>query len=456
MLKNLIDEVILNLGNQNIVIFFDEIDAVLRLTFETDDFFSLIRSCYNQRVDDPRYKRLTFCLLGVASPTDLIEDNRCSPFNIGTAINLSGFKLQEAKHSLLYGLKEKVTNPEQTLAEIIAWTEGQPFLTQKICHLVVSNIKQNTDTVDGIVEKNIIQDWESKDNPPHLRAVIVRIFNRNKRTIAILERYKAIINKRGDKVRNDAYEVELLLSGLILKENNKLKVSNRIYQEIFNLEWVEYKLEEVWQLLQESGQPEDVTIISPELKEVTNIIWICIAIIIISFLSLWAAYRWFTSWVWLQAFSQNFPGEIIELVRTLILALGAFYFIGIVWRKEAYELFRSKQIIVRRWRRTFLFVGVIVFILSIYYHLQLAPSSLQKEYAVSTNIFRTCFIPYIVYLPYTLINYNVLALSWVAVSSYSAFKDLSKSSFRTNYLIEKLSSLEGINTASEYNNNSIE
>ena len=45
---------------EDIVIFIDEIDSVLSLNFPTDDFFAFIRACYNQRVDNPAYNRLTF------------------------------------------------------------------------------------------------------------------------------------------------------------------------------------------------------------------------------------------------------------------------------------------------------------------------------------------------------------------------------------------------------------
>ncbi|NEP44194.1 MAG: WD40 repeat domain-containing protein, partial [Okeania sp. SIO2H7] len=37
-------------------------------------------------------------------------------------------------------------------------------------------------------------------------------------------------------------QIELILSGLVVKEKGKLKVKNRIYQEVFNLEWVEKQL----------------------------------------------------------------------------------------------------------------------------------------------------------------------------------------------------------------------
>jgi hypothetical protein len=39
---------------------------------------------------------LTFCLLGVAAPADLIQDVRTTPFNIGRRIELNDFTEQEA------------------------------------------------------------------------------------------------------------------------------------------------------------------------------------------------------------------------------------------------------------------------------------------------------------------------------------------------------------------------
>lgn len=78
-----LEEILLESVPQQIVIFIDEIDSVLSLPFNLDDFFALIRECYNQRADRPAYKRLTFALIGVATPSDLIQDKRRTPFNIG-------------------------------------------------------------------------------------------------------------------------------------------------------------------------------------------------------------------------------------------------------------------------------------------------------------------------------------------------------------------------------------
>jgi hypothetical protein len=100
-----------------LVIFIDEIDSVLSLNFSSDDFFALIRACYNQRANHPEYNRLTFTLLGVATPADLIADKTRTPFNIGRGIELCGFKLEEAQ-PLAEGLAQKVENDRAVLREI--------------------------------------------------------------------------------------------------------------------------------------------------------------------------------------------------------------------------------------------------------------------------------------------------------------------------------------------------
>ena len=64
------------------MIFVDEIDTTLRLDF-TDDFFAAIRFLYQHRAADPALERLSFVLIGVATPGDLIKDAARTPFNIG-------------------------------------------------------------------------------------------------------------------------------------------------------------------------------------------------------------------------------------------------------------------------------------------------------------------------------------------------------------------------------------
>ncbi|MEC4818679.1 MAG: AAA-like domain-containing protein, partial [Scytonema sp. PMC 1069.18] len=242
------------LPNDRLFVFLDEIDSILSLKFPVDDFLNLIRFCYNQRANDPRYQRITFAIFGVASPSDLIQ-SKCNttPFNIGKAIELHGFKLDEAK-PLTLGLGVNGNNSEILLKEILAWTQGQPFLTQKLCRLFVSSsqaavggkliIPPGTEAfwVESVVQSHIISKWESQDEPEHLRTIRDRLLRKEQFAGRLLGIYQQILQGVQVPVDDSREQVELLLSGLVIKKQGFLKVKNRIYQEVFNLEWTQKQL----------------------------------------------------------------------------------------------------------------------------------------------------------------------------------------------------------------------
>jgi WD40 repeat protein len=235
-----IEEILLQNISQNIVIFIDEIDSVRSLKFSTDDFFALIRFCYNQRADKSAYKRLTFVLLGVATPSNLIRDKSLTPLNIGRAIELNGFQLDEAE-PLVQGLVGKVSNPHQLLREVLEWTGGQPFLTQKLCQLIANGTEMlaGKEAVKELVQRRIIENWEAQDEPEHLRTIRDRILKENQRTVQLLSMYKEILQGREIIADGKPEKIELRLSGLVVKKQGMLSVHNRIYEQVFNLDWVE-------------------------------------------------------------------------------------------------------------------------------------------------------------------------------------------------------------------------
>ena len=243
-LHKLLESVILVKINHKIVIFIDEVDSLLNLT-NKDDFFAFIRACYNKRADNETYARLCFCLLGVMSPTNLVQDKQRTPFNIGQAIELTGLTFTEAKDALIPGLIAAVDHPEATLKEIIYWTGGQPFLTQKLCTLTVEHAQDRKANIAKIVAKYIIEGWENQDVPEHLRTIRDRLLDDETKTIQLLGWYQQIL--AGSEVIADRSEsqTQLRLSGLVVKKNNKLEVYNPIYQTIFNDEWIKEKLDDL-------------------------------------------------------------------------------------------------------------------------------------------------------------------------------------------------------------------
>jgi WD40 repeat protein len=288
-LSHFIEDILLvKFPQERIFIFIDEIDSILSLDFAVDDFFALIRFCYNQRAINPEYNRITFAIFGVATPSDLIADRNRTPFNIGRAIDLRGFELHEAQ-LLVKGLETAVSNPDAVLKQILAWTSGQPFLTHKICYLAyrasletadgLLNILPGTEAfwVESLVRSRIIDKWESQDEPEHLKTIGDRILRDEQRAGRLLGIYQQILQSEppltppyqgggqsespllrgghseppllrgagGIGADDSREQIELLLSGLVVKQEGLLKVKNQIYQEVFNLQWVEKQLREL-------------------------------------------------------------------------------------------------------------------------------------------------------------------------------------------------------------------
>ena len=217
-----IEKVLLANIQKPIVIFVDEIDKILSQDFSLDDFFALIRFFQNQRVDNPIFKRLTFALLGVATPSDLIKNKTQTPFNIGEAIELHGFQIEEVE-PLIAGLREKFKNPQAVMRSILDWTGGQPFLSQKLCQFMLEESAKVVETrnfaslqnskvdedysilVEEVVRARIIENWESQDDPEHLRTIRDRILSNEQRAGYLLELYQQI-QEQGKVVANNSLE----------------------------------------------------------------------------------------------------------------------------------------------------------------------------------------------------------------------------------------------------------
>lgn len=89
------EDVLLSEVKGKVIVFVDEIDTTLSLDF-TDDFFAAIRYLYNARANVPELERLSFVLIGVATPSDLMSDPNRTPFNIGQKVELVDFTFEQA------------------------------------------------------------------------------------------------------------------------------------------------------------------------------------------------------------------------------------------------------------------------------------------------------------------------------------------------------------------------
>ncbi|AIE85543.1 AAA-like domain-containing protein [Fimbriimonas ginsengisoli] len=236
-------EVVLEKVEQPIVLCIDEIDATRNLPFDTDEFFAGIRECFNRRVQDPAFQRLTFCILGVAVPSDLIRNPTTTPFNIGERVYLRDFTVEEMRR-LASALGP---NGDTLIERVHYWTGGHPFLSQSLCAAIAADPAiQTSKQVDDLIEKELFGP-KARDRNVNLADVANRALNAGfaepdpeRFRADLLSAYARAL--KGKPVTDDeANRVASLLklSGLVRSDGMRLRPRNRIYQRVFDAEWIQ-------------------------------------------------------------------------------------------------------------------------------------------------------------------------------------------------------------------------
>jgi hypothetical protein len=237
--SNYLREVLLEEICDPVVIFIDEIDSTLKLKF-TDDFFAAIRAAYNARSQDTAFKRLTFVLLGVARPADLIKDRVRTPYNIGVSVDVSDFDVKELNNfSSVLGDKFPGQGL-QILEWVLNWTAGQPYLTQKLCSEIIkqTDVSFSEKELAYLVQQLFLGDQARTET--NLRSIRDRM-NNNPYLAKMLRIYKQVLTNRQVMAEERSIEQnELKLIGLVkITPQGVLKVRNRIYADVFNEAWIQ-------------------------------------------------------------------------------------------------------------------------------------------------------------------------------------------------------------------------
>ncbi|MEW6158366.1 MAG: AAA-like domain-containing protein [Verrucomicrobiota bacterium] len=256
-----LEKVVLGNDARRVIIFVDEIDVVRSLPFSTDEFFAAIRECHNRRSHDSQFQRLSFCLMGVAAPTDLIRDPRLTPFNVGRRIELTDFTPEEAL-PLAQGFSTSPTPVADAIGEriraddaqartradrdaaalldrVLYWTHGHPYLTQRLCRAVADDATAvRAEDVDRHCEELFLSKT-ARERDDNLLFVRERMLNSGVDRTALLETYgRMLAGKPVPEDEGNPLLDVLRLSGIARSEEGMLYVRNRIYAQVFNRAWV--------------------------------------------------------------------------------------------------------------------------------------------------------------------------------------------------------------------------
>ena len=228
-----------------LVVFVDEIDAVRNLPFSTDPFFALIRALCNLRAHEADAGLLTFCLAGVATPSDLIRDPRTTPFNVGRRIELRDFTLEEVR-ALAPGLCGTPAQRGAQMQRIHHWTEGHPYLTQRFCLAAAEKGRTLTAReVDALCRETFLC-RRAQSEEANLQFVRRQVLEDSDAPDLLMRYARLRSGRRVAAESADPLTDRLLLSGLVQVEARRdpprLTVRNRIYARVFDRHWIRANL----------------------------------------------------------------------------------------------------------------------------------------------------------------------------------------------------------------------
>lgn len=238
-------EVLLAEVQEPLVIFVDELDSA-RDPEICASLFAAVEAAHNARSADAAYERLAFVLLGAVNLDDLGKGAKGASLDFARQIELGDFSRAEAQ-ALRDGLQAACGGEIGPIFDrIFYWTNGHPYLTQKLCLNVARmwDLYWNEERVDGLVDRLFRSAGVRQE--PHLQRVEERIWTSSRRR-ALLGLYRQIYGGRQVMDTPQAPEPSWLkLIGLVRSESALLKVRNEVYRLVFDEHWLKAATPTSW------------------------------------------------------------------------------------------------------------------------------------------------------------------------------------------------------------------
>jgi|694.fasta_scaffold74388_3 hypothetical protein len=141
----------------------------------------------------------------------------------------------------------KASNPQMIVKKILELVKPQYFkCVEIICNLIRKsddyiNEGREEQKITNLVE-NFAQNWQESDDSQHLQEIKNKIIE-SQCSLSLLSLYQQIINQNIHLDGTNSNDLEYLIDlGLIVREDNVLRVSNIVYEKVFNLSFVEQEL----------------------------------------------------------------------------------------------------------------------------------------------------------------------------------------------------------------------
>jgi len=236
-------EVLLQHIEESVVVFVDEIQCIENLTY-ADDLLTSIRAAHNARTTDPDFSRLCFVLLGECDPVSLMQAAELSPFNVTQQVLLDDFS-REDLDLFATELNRNHDDAAAALDRIFYWTNGQPYLSQKLARAVAR--ESGSEGIGALVDRiatTQVAGRAALHNEPHMSHIHRSVVTDKKRSEPLLNLYGKI--RKGIEVPADlgsALQRRLMAIGLlVIDDDSNIGVRNRLYEMVFTARWANENL----------------------------------------------------------------------------------------------------------------------------------------------------------------------------------------------------------------------
>jgi hypothetical protein len=231
--QSFVDDVLLAEVSEKVVIFFDDIEEFLTLTFQgqepslfRNNFFWTVCQFYHRRADREinlaeKYRRLAFVLSGSALPSDLVTAENCDPFReISQFITLNDFDLQQLEEN--DEISRRTSHRDRR--KILEKTQGHPYLTLWF----VNNLSQINPDLDVHIEGQV-NNWKTNE-----LCFLEKIGNKLKleSNRSLLELYQRVNSDDRLPLEDCEAHQRLLLWGIVAERSGYLEVHNPIFKKI--------------------------------------------------------------------------------------------------------------------------------------------------------------------------------------------------------------------------------
>jgi hypothetical protein len=235
-----------------VVIFLDEIEMVRLAPVDVDDFLLILRSFHEERGQSPALRRLSFCLIGVTTPNDLIKNKSVTPFNVSKPVRVDDFTRAECD-ALGAGFEDMDASTPALLDAVYGWTDGHPYMTMRTCFELArrkpSARGSEQAAVDAVVRELFIERPLEDTNLNYAaRRFEDPKFERDGARLADkIQLYRTVLLHKDPPAHNEsAVQMELRICGMVKDVETApgqrvLRPRNRIYETALDAAWLRTK-----------------------------------------------------------------------------------------------------------------------------------------------------------------------------------------------------------------------